>query len=315
MLFLTNKSFEKLLSFMVVIMLVTNKASERKKQILLTAMRLFSTKGYHQTSMQEIAEACKMSKGSLYVHFKSKEELHLNIFYYFSQMLEDNIVLLAQERSLTDRERFEKQLIVILNLVIEYREFLLLQFREFTQQGNAEFHTFLQDKTNQMLEWMGQRIVDLYGTTIAPHAIDLSLLINGMLSSYMRFFFNKEQPFTPDQLIQYILTKLDLLVNGIITSKSEALIQAETWASFSNLAWLTEEKTVHPLMLVKEIRELLDQTELEEELEEEMLQSIQILEQELIEFVPRRAIISGMLHNLSRVARIRPLLDKLSALL
>lgn len=265
--------------------------------------------------MQEIAEACKMSKGSLYLHFKSKEELQLNIFYYFSQMLGDNIVKISQESELSVREQFGKQLHAILKLIIEYREYLLLQIREFAQKSNEEFHTFLQEKTNQLLEWMAQRIIDLYGQRIAPHAIDMALLLNGMLHSYMRFFVIKQLPFTPERFIQFILTKLDHLANGIDLDSEEPLISIEMWASFSNQNWFTGEEPVHPLMLLKEIRELLERAQLDSEHAEEMLQSLQILEVELMELTPRRAIIKGMLHNLNQITEVRPLLEKLAALL
>ena len=45
------------------------------EKIIITAARLFSEKGYEQTSIQDILDALKLSKGGLYHHFKSKEEI------------------------------------------------------------------------------------------------------------------------------------------------------------------------------------------------------------------------------------------------
>jgi len=49
--------------------------SNRREELLLTAARLFKTYGYHGTSMQQLADAIGLGKGSLYHHMVSKEEL------------------------------------------------------------------------------------------------------------------------------------------------------------------------------------------------------------------------------------------------
>ncbi|QQK74875.1 TetR family transcriptional regulator [Salicibibacter cibarius] len=48
-----------------------------KKHIAEKARVLFEQKGYAATSMEEIREFTEISKGSIYYHFKSKEELFL----------------------------------------------------------------------------------------------------------------------------------------------------------------------------------------------------------------------------------------------
>ena len=48
-----------------------------RHEILLAAAQIFQEKGYHATSMQDIAEAVDLQKGSLYHHVKSKQEILL----------------------------------------------------------------------------------------------------------------------------------------------------------------------------------------------------------------------------------------------
>jgi AcrR family transcriptional regulator len=52
----------------------------RRQDILEAALRLFSQKGYHQTSMSEIAKEAEFSIGTLYGFFKNKEELFFTMF-------------------------------------------------------------------------------------------------------------------------------------------------------------------------------------------------------------------------------------------
>jgi len=48
-----------------------------RDEILLAAARIFQEKGYHAASMQDIAEAVELQKGSLYHHVESKQEILL----------------------------------------------------------------------------------------------------------------------------------------------------------------------------------------------------------------------------------------------
>lgn len=53
-----------------------NKYPERtKEKILDVSFRLFAEKGYDKTSIQDIVNALGMSKGAIYHHFASKEEI------------------------------------------------------------------------------------------------------------------------------------------------------------------------------------------------------------------------------------------------
>ena len=48
---------------------------ERKKEILDIAEELFSTKGYDNTSTTDILDRVGIARGTMYYHFKSKEEI------------------------------------------------------------------------------------------------------------------------------------------------------------------------------------------------------------------------------------------------
>jgi AcrR family transcriptional regulator len=54
---------------------MTQRRAEREDQLLEAALHLFKEKGYHNTSMQDLADALGMQKGSLYYYIDSKEEL------------------------------------------------------------------------------------------------------------------------------------------------------------------------------------------------------------------------------------------------
>ncbi len=51
----------------------------KKRVILQAATRLFAEKGFRETSMSELAKVTKAAQGTIFYHFKSKEELFLSI--------------------------------------------------------------------------------------------------------------------------------------------------------------------------------------------------------------------------------------------
>ena len=53
---------------------------EREALILQVAEEVLMEKGYHETSMDEIAARVGIAKGSVYLHFPGKEDLVVAIF-------------------------------------------------------------------------------------------------------------------------------------------------------------------------------------------------------------------------------------------
>ena len=58
---------------------VTAEAPSKDERIFAEAVRIFKEKGYHATSVQDIADAVGLQKASLYHHFASKQDILLEI--------------------------------------------------------------------------------------------------------------------------------------------------------------------------------------------------------------------------------------------
>jgi len=65
---------------------------EPRQEILRTAARLFQQKGYDATSMNDVAAALKLSKGGLYHHFESKDEILFHIMSHAMQITEERVI-------------------------------------------------------------------------------------------------------------------------------------------------------------------------------------------------------------------------------
>jgi AcrR family transcriptional regulator len=78
----------------------------RRTEILDQAEKIFSAKGFHETTMAEIAEASGFSIGSLYRFFHGKEELYSVMVMEKVQMMYDEIMgVVSREPSINGKIR------------------------------------------------------------------------------------------------------------------------------------------------------------------------------------------------------------------
>jgi AcrR family transcriptional regulator len=82
---------------------------DSRQEILRTAARLFQQRGYDATSMNDVAAALKLSKGGLYHHFQSKDEILYEIMNHAMEITQERV--LAPVRSITDPEERLRALI------------------------------------------------------------------------------------------------------------------------------------------------------------------------------------------------------------
>jgi AcrR family transcriptional regulator len=81
----------------------------RRREILAAAIKVFGKKGFADTSVDDIAAAAKIAKGTLYLYFRSKEDIYTTALHQAVDRLQALIV----ERLATARGLQEKLAIVI----------------------------------------------------------------------------------------------------------------------------------------------------------------------------------------------------------
>ena len=65
---------------------------DSRQEILRTAARLFQQRGYDATSMNDVAAALKLSKGGLYHHFQSKDEILFEIMDHAMDITQERVI-------------------------------------------------------------------------------------------------------------------------------------------------------------------------------------------------------------------------------
>lgn len=68
-----------------------NLPQDRQRQIINSALKVFSQSSYYQTSTLEIAREAGISKGLLFHYFKNKKELYLFLYEYCVNLVQNEI--------------------------------------------------------------------------------------------------------------------------------------------------------------------------------------------------------------------------------
>lgn len=113
-----------------------SKAPEvRRREILETAMELFMAKGYEETSMRDIAQACQVVPGLCYRYFDSKQKLFQEAMETYADACCEMIFPVLRDPDRTLSEKLDQLYAEVRNerKGMRYHDF-------FHSQGNEEFH-------------------------------------------------------------------------------------------------------------------------------------------------------------------------------
>ncbi|MEK0312463.1 TetR/AcrR family transcriptional regulator [Cohnella sp. 56] len=199
--------------------------STRKSQIIEAAMRCFSRKGFHATSIQEIVDELGMAKGSIYFYFKGKEELLLAVIWHFVEQMMATLAVLPQERQLSPRDQFRLQLVRHFEYFQNNWDFLKMLMQE-TQVdiGHEQKAKLLLEMRNRLLLWKRQYILAIYGEKAAVYAQDGAHLLGGILNETMHACLMDKRKMEGERVGEYLLERLDDLMTAFIGRPASTLL-------------------------------------------------------------------------------------------
>ena len=176
---------------------------EPRQEILRTAARLFQQRGYDATSMNDVAAALKLSKGGLYHHFQSKDEILYNIMSHAMDITEERVINPARRI-----EGMEERLRTLIRLHIEV--VLSEEDREITVMlhENHPLPTALRRKINgrkkDYIHFVENLIADVQrqrasASQVTPRAAAFALL--GMIN-WIYQWYKPDGPLTGDAIVR-----------------------------------------------------------------------------------------------------------------
>ncbi len=121
------------------------KKKQRKTDILKTALRLFSQKGYYATSIDDITGEAGISKGLVYTYFKSKEEIFLELAEHWNEFTENPSFEDELEQALSEEMTLTEKLICVWDQTVRQWTEVNLNF------ARIKFEFWLESSKNEAL--------------------------------------------------------------------------------------------------------------------------------------------------------------------
>jgi AcrR family transcriptional regulator len=125
----------------------------RREEIIDAAQRIFFQKGLTAATMDEIAEAAELSKGTLYLYYNSKEDLYLSVMLRGMDILHEMFINVLSESRTT--------LEAVANLGEAYYEFFKRHrnyFRMLHFFENPQFHKQVSEEMLQFCAGHNQKV-------------------------------------------------------------------------------------------------------------------------------------------------------------
>ncbi len=260
---------------------------DKKQEIIKAAVKLFSKKNFDAISVQEIANACHISKGAFYLHFKSKQSLLDNIFqFYCDTRLRTLSTVMNSPKDA--REKCIDILTFEFQEILDNYDFIMMLRKEECVPNNAKIDHLVTEMQLHTFRDFKILINEIYGESITQYANDITCSLFGIRSAYFLVIVQGQFQFSTAALATFIMNRIDDIAKGLMNSSEPPCLTENVVTAIHQQHAPTKEK------LATEISNLM----VNKTLPSDEKDSLEILHTELSSAYPRPAIIKGMLANI-----------------
>lgn len=180
-----------------------------------TAIHLFAEKGYHLTTIQEIASRCGISKGGFYKHFHSKENLLIEMVTDSHRFLFQKVQNKQQFASLSPREVLESRIQIELEQMRENSSIYLILFKEFPPNENSAVSSMMANFRFELMEWHKQCLLEAFGESAQSMVWDLVVIYEGIVKEYISLIIFHQANVPISRLATLVVHSLEAVTGAI----------------------------------------------------------------------------------------------------
>lgn len=195
---------------------------DKKSHILNCAANCFAANGFHQTTIQDIADAAGIAKGGIYFYFKSKEDLLLSVFTDYYDQLFKNVTATAARYAHNPKEGLIQQVLAQFQELSKSNNFFMIFSRE--PISNPDIKRIGMSMRMKFFIWFRDQIIALYGPRIEPYAFDLSAMLTSLIREYVSFRVVNDAPLPLRGVSEYIVARLDDAARGVLTTQDPPML-------------------------------------------------------------------------------------------
>lgn len=191
---------------------------EVRESILKSAARLFATKGYPNTTIIDLANACNFSRGALYHYFDSKEQILIEIFetHLTSVMVELEVVTAAKQEPIPAFRALMRRL-MRMNAENQAEQITLLnEMNQVDAPTRAKFTQKQKEIVDLLVKALSR--LDEHGRMTAENRKVYAMMMLGALN-YSYIWFDPAGSITPET---YSDMTVDAFISGFAHSPGGA---------------------------------------------------------------------------------------------
>ena len=188
---------------------------KRREEIVNAAVGLFVKKGFHQTTVREIAKEFGMSMGALYDYIRTKEDILFLVCDHIHTSVKDKLVdSLAEKKSAI--ENLKKAIYDYFIIIDEIQDYMLLLYqetkslnkkaREYIFKAEKELTAIFEEILKQCIK---EKSVNINSKKAKIVANDIMVL--GQMWAFRRWVLQRDYTIN-----SYIKTQTDLILKGIL---------------------------------------------------------------------------------------------------
>lgn len=188
-----------------------------KDKIIQSAIEVFSEKGYHRASMDEIAARAQVAKGTLYYNFPGKSQLFKTVV---KQGIEEIMLQTEAElnSSLPMKEKMARVIGHHLNLFLESRHFSHIVFNEISNGIEQDVLDELKELKRTYISFLARMIKEGQCEENLCRDVDPNLAaasIVGTLESTCNYYLSHQDMYSREDLERFAFT---MITQGLFIS-------------------------------------------------------------------------------------------------
>jgi AcrR family transcriptional regulator len=185
-----------------------------RERILIKAGELFSGKGFYKTSIDDIAWALHIAKGTLYQYFKSKDELAESVLDWAVDLCRNELQTIGESR-MDLREAVQSVIYSLGSFPLRYFDFIHIYQSLSRDTGKDSELDLYRELTEDISDILKGHREELKGTPDYP-ALALFLYIG---SESMRLRFRDSGDFNESRMKDFANSLTNVFLHGIQKEK------------------------------------------------------------------------------------------------
>ncbi|MEM9408253.1 MAG: TetR family transcriptional regulator [Acidobacteriota bacterium] len=189
--------------------------NDARTEILRAARELFLEQGFVQTTIQQLADHVGISKGAVYLHFRSKADVMTSLMRSLEEAVLERVQKIAASNELSPLERLREQLRLQFEEVREQRLLFEIYMKDsgvaideelalFAQKSRVEWQLLQEDFVRQAFPAVDERFVT-----------DVAVCLSGALNEYYSYVFLEAAEVDPDAVADLLVVQAGALAEAL----------------------------------------------------------------------------------------------------